>query len=785
MTTLSKAPFRPQDHAAAAQVVKSLEQHKGNKSGKGGFSCKKVTYDIPDAGVSVDSWKLNDWDYKKPNLPTYARGLFTTKNSKGQWEIVVRGYNKFFNVGEVNETQWRNVENNTKGPYELSVKENGCIIFLSGMESGKLLVCSKHSTGPRKGSDANHSTAGEKWAEKHLASVGKTKEQLAAKLRELNVTAVAELCDDEFEEHVLKYTPEQSGLYLHGLNLNAPEFVTYPHDLLDRFAEEWGFRKTSYLVKDDIRDVQAFLETVGEQGGHYNGRDTEGFVIRCHSKAGSGEWHNWFFKYKFEEPYLMYRQWRECTKSMVSGKKPNIKKHEKVTKEYLEFAREAFRRNPSLQKRYMSNHGIIELRDAFLASRGQRGHDIIAEEEKSEEPVTGNVVLVPVATIGCGKTTLAVALCKLFGWGHVQNDNITGKKKPAALTKACVEQLSSCPAVVADRNNHQRRERRQLVDDTSVICPSARYVCLHYTHERSNYDQVREVTRARVLGRGDNHQTIHAASDKKKVEVIMEGFLKRFESVDGGTSPDDRFDLIINLDPCADSAENVQTAVEELYKAFPKLFKRAKPSKEDINSAVEAAINDYRVEIRHTIGDSKRDKTRGGDKAAKANKPKAPKKKKAQFFAAQLPVGRIRSALAAVFRDASPEQVELYNHLLKEDRIQPAFHVTLIHSADSKANADYWKHLNDLAEADGLGTVKVRLDRLVWDDRVMAFTAIIQDSELYSVNQPPHITVGTIEGVKPVESNRMLQRWQEESVGHDIVIKGNVAFECPVEAVYR
>ena len=36
--------------------------------------------------------------------------------------------------------------------------------------------------------------------------------------------------------------------------------------------------------------------------------------------------------------------------------------------------------------------------------------------------------MVPIATIGCGKTTIALALVKLFGWGHFQNDNVKAKK---------------------------------------------------------------------------------------------------------------------------------------------------------------------------------------------------------------------------------------------------------------------------------------------------------------------------------------------------------------------
>lgn len=54
----------------------------------------------------------------------------------------------------------------------------------------------------------------------------------------MNATAVAELCDDNFEEHVLEYTPAMSGLHLHGLNLNLSEFATYPGPLVEDFAEE-------------------------------------------------------------------------------------------------------------------------------------------------------------------------------------------------------------------------------------------------------------------------------------------------------------------------------------------------------------------------------------------------------------------------------------------------------------------------------------------------------------------------------------------------------------------
>ena len=83
-------------------------------------SVKSTTYEVPigsvdgDGGgdvMEVQSWKMREWDYFKvpPPFPTLARGLFTTKyvlsNKSGKEEeryrIVARGYDKFFNIGEV------------------------------------------------------------------------------------------------------------------------------------------------------------------------------------------------------------------------------------------------------------------------------------------------------------------------------------------------------------------------------------------------------------------------------------------------------------------------------------------------------------------------------------------------------------------------------------------------------------------------------------------------------------------------------------------------------------
>ncbi|KAF2189426.1 tRNA ligase-like protein [Zopfia rhizophila CBS 207.26] len=834
------APYAPQDPHEIKQLVHSLEGHKGKKvKGAGGFSVKKATFKIPN-GRTVDSWRLNDWDYKKPNLPTYARGLFTYKTLDGKDEVAVRGYDKFFNHGEVRKTEWGNVEKHTRGPYELSVKENGCIIFIAGLDDGTLLVCSKHSTGARGDVELSHAVAGERWVEKHLKTVGRTKEDLARKLREMNATLVAELCDDEFEEHVLAYTPELAGLYVHGINLNLPEFATYPGHLVDKFADEWGMKKVMYVMEDDIIKVKKFLDQVAETG-NYAGRDTEGFVIRCQARENeNAPWHDWFFKYKFEEPYLMYRQWRECTKAMIGGKPPRYKKHAKITEEYLNYARRRFVQQPGLAKQYNLNHGIIKLRDDFLAECGLKGSDIIRQEQENGEvteskQVVNNVVLVPIATIGCGKTTLALALVKLFGWGHFQNDNVQAKKNRAQIfANTICSLLATKPVVVADRNNHQKRERDQLITDISRAIPETRFVALHYVHDRSNYDNIREATRGRVLTRGDNHQTIQAVSKgQDEIISIMEGFMHRFQPIDTSDSPDDAFDLVIDLDPTVDSRENLEVIVGKLHETYPNLFGEM-PNDAELDDAIEWAMNDYKP-------DFKMDLSRGGGKGKgreqraqnqntnpnnrqnqgqNGQELKAKKPQRMEYFGVRLNTQRINAILDAAFRDLDPAQAKFYRQLQQNRRVQPEFHVTLIHRASAQANQQLWDKLVKLhdgvtQETEGkgsrswepeLGKCNVQLERILWDDRIMCFvvrldgaTTVQMEIEgggtateelvFTSVNPVAHVTVGTAHlSIKPKESNDLLQRWLTEGSGGErgigeVSVKGNVVLEGSVRGV--
>ncbi|KAK7911885.1 hypothetical protein PG985_014366 [Apiospora marii] len=777
MESAIKVPYVDQDHQEIATLLSGLN----NKSGKKGYKAKKTSFKIQDSldGITVDSWRFQEWDYKKHDLPVYARGLFTTKDRRGRDEICIRGYDKFFNINEVNETRWPKIEKNTQGPYELTLKENGCIIFIGGLEDDTLLVCSKHSTGPRSDVEVSHSVAGEKWVDRQLAAIGKTRVDLARELRSRNATAVAELCDDEFEEHILAYGPEKAGLYLHGININVPSFTTYPSDLVQQFADEWGFRKIAVQKFEDVNSTKEFLEKVAESGAH-EGQDVEGFVIRCRMSPSPSviPYSDWFFKYKFEEPYLMYRQWRECTKALIAGRPPKFKKHTKITEEYLLYARKRLSQDPNLGKLYNQNHGIIQLRDDFLAFKQLKGSEAANWETQMGEDtsalITDDVVIVPIATIGCGKTTVAVALTHLFGWGHVQNDNITGKNRPKQMTQAVIEQLAYHPVVISDRNNSERREREQIIKDVKMAHTGARLIAMNFAH--NDLDEVRRVTRERVLERGDNHQTIQAHSERAKVIGIMENFIQRYQPCDPDQLPDMGFDYVVDLDGAKDSRANLETM------SLPA---------ETMDDAIESALNNYKPNLRHKIPDRKDNKK--GNNTQAQQQPKAPKKKALEYMSVSVPSKAVNSALEAAFKGAGASTSKFYKQLQLTRRVQPNFHVTLMHRASSKEHPDLWAsyvkmHSENTNPDEQLGECEIELERVVYDSRIMAIVVRLVDPEdrWKCVNNVAHITVGTRdEGVKPKESNDLLAKWLKDGTGDEtgigervfdpkVVLKGTV-----------
>ncbi|KAJ3520036.1 hypothetical protein NM688_g9216 [Phlebia brevispora] len=433
-----------------------------------------------DPNVKIRSWKMNEFKYYDiPSpFPTLARGLFTREVEQGgrpRYKIVARGYDKFFNIGEVPWTTWESLEAHTKPPYALTLKANGCIIFIAALSPTQLIVTSKHSLGPVAGHQESHSQVGERWLRKHLADAGKTEEQLAAVLCEKNWTAVAELCDDSFEEHVLRISEKNTGLHLHGINECSKHFKTMLPDVVQSFAREWGFIVTPYTELKTIPEVKEFTEQIAKEG-KWRGEALEGFVVRTHvseppteGKRGSGAspyapGSSFFFKVKFDEPYMMYRDWREVTKVLLSkgaqiGNVPKSKLRRPETRAYVNWVIREIKHDPKPFANYTKGRGIIATRERFLqwfeSEQGKKEFAHVeqeAEKKQAEDSAKfGKTIIVPVAIPGVGKTTIAVALTHLFGFGHTQSDDVKVKKAAPQFIKNVLELLETHDVVIADK----------------------------------------------------------------------------------------------------------------------------------------------------------------------------------------------------------------------------------------------------------------------------------------------------------------------------------------------
>ncbi|KAJ1970968.1 trna ligase, partial [Dimargaris verticillata] len=554
---------RERDQAAAHALVEELMSLIPKPRGRN-RGIRRTTFQVDIDGNALEhpisSWHFTEFLYKKSPcpFPTLARGLFTRSmtaaaDTSPRYDIVARGYDKFFNVGEVPKTQDAWLRANTCGPYELTVKENGCLILVAALTPSRVLVTSKHSLGipNAEGQDANgqptHAQVGRQWLFRHLQTARKTENDLAAFLHRHNVTAVFELCDDEFEEHILAYQGSRRGLYLHGVNRNTPELHTWPSALVTYAAEAFGFHRTGFYTCDTYDKAAAFADRI-RQDQALEGRAVEGFVVRClltnhEQRSGSGP-HSYqddhsqvhMYKVKYDDPYLLYREWRELTKRIIC-QRPFRTQH-KLSEHYAKWVRSYLAKDPSLAPAFQRNQGIIEARNQFLRYWENQGHSLAQDLHEASASAQRKTVLVPIATIGCGKTTLANALVHLYGFGHVQNDNINVRRNGAqAFHTQVLNALVSHNVVIADRNNHLAQHRQGLTTDVSEQFLNCRFIALYWNVDQLDSEKVFRQMAVRVRQRGENHQSL-TPSRTQNFEHVIWSFIRSFQPPDPDATAD-------------------------------------------------------------------------------------------------------------------------------------------------------------------------------------------------------------------------------------------------------
>jgi len=238
-----------------------------------------------------------------------------------------------------------------------------------------------------------------------------------------------------------------TGLHLHGLNTRTGGFQTREPSEVEAFAREWGLIPTAFVTLNTVDEVRTFTEDVSKSG-KWNGIPIEGFVVRTQianssdaprsaeevlnldgEQASGGRKRrdgrdappyppgsSFFFKVKFDEPYMMYRDWREITKAILgakSGSEPRISKaklNRPETRLYKQWVEREIKQNRRAFDGYTNNHGIIATRERFLKWCEEGGSvDVVKTLEgkpnmarEGGDRKFDKTIIVPIAIPGCG-----------------------------------------------------------------------------------------------------------------------------------------------------------------------------------------------------------------------------------------------------------------------------------------------------------------------------------------------------------------------------------------------
>jgi tRNA ligase len=663
--------------------------------------------------VKINSFRINEFAFNKQQLPISARGLFISEED----EILIRGYDKFFNIGETDLSSYSWLRANTRGPYEITVKENGCIIFVASVK-GHLLVTSKHAI------DGTHALKGNEWLLKHLDSANQTKEAFSNYLSENNYTAVFELADDDFEEHVLEYSKENSGLYLHGLNKNTPELISEPMSVVHDTCKRFGFHNVECLYRDTIELVQDFASGISSKG-FYNGKPVEGFVVRCHrTDLNPNRIH--FFKIKFERPYLMFREWREITKALLSKNPRNPRYRYELSKQYIDWVRIKVRTHPHLFQDFLKGKGIILVRNMFLKQVMQldtfAGTDLnalCAESVSTEDDQLGKgkSLILPIGTIGIGKTTLGRTLLNLFPDKvfHVQNDNITQKRASHIFESQILDAFQTYDIVYADRNNHLFPMRKSVCEAFKKVYPKGIIYALDWGVDSIDKKSLLDLTIQRVEKRGENHQSLTPGRNKNYHKVLS-GFIYHRDPITLNNPADSLIDYVIKFNINSTVSENITILCTHMHLTPPN----------EINQALEKAL-DYKETIIKTI------------------------QSKPRYYAIQIQQN-LNTLLSSEFPNAD---------FLKQFPFKDEWHVTVAHRSNDKLIQFYDKRAENILLPST--TVTMKISKVLWNNEII--TIPIDSSEPYfeSINEHIHVTFAMQEQVNAIKSNDLLREYYKGS----------------------
>lgn len=267
-----------------------------------------------------------------------ARGLFINTDTE---EIIARGYSKFFNIDERNETSLPALTMNMQFPVQVYKKENGYLGILSyDKENDDLLFCSKSSL------ISDHV----EWFKEIFEKTNCCKTAALEEVKK-GYSLIFEIVDPVRDPHIIEYVAPE--LYLLDIVKNDLTDTYQPYDYVQKVSELLHCKCKEHVATiTNAKSLVDFVLTAQKENYQYNGKFIEGFVFEDKDH----------YRVKLKTDY--YLMWKKL-RSII----PSIKKHGRLLSSSM-------CHNPTMiyfyqfVKEYIEKHpedipDIITLRDMF------------------------------------------------------------------------------------------------------------------------------------------------------------------------------------------------------------------------------------------------------------------------------------------------------------------------------------------------------------------------------------------------------------------------------------
>ena len=210
-----------------------------------------------------EAFKKSSWDA----MTTRARGLYLD-NQTG--DVRIRGYDKFFNINERDETSIQALQDTFVFPVQGYLKENGFLTLMSYIEGKGLTIATKTTL------EGDHVDIAKKVFHTLPDDVQKDVEQF---LKDNNCTLVFECCDSQADPHIIEYS-EPKLVLLECIDND----LKYSHDrysLLELHSQALGLpwiKKHTHTFNNWDEFYNEYV-AICKEGYKYNGEYVEGFVF--------------------------------------------------------------------------------------------------------------------------------------------------------------------------------------------------------------------------------------------------------------------------------------------------------------------------------------------------------------------------------------------------------------------------------------------------------------------------------------------------------------------------